>query len=67
MWLLTGIATEFLIVLWNVSLARFIRPDRLARVSAYDGLGSTIATPLGALAADWEDVQAEQSYALARD
>ena len=50
-WLLTGIATEFLIVLWNVSLARFIRPDRLARVSAYDGLGSTIAMPLGALAA----------------
>ena len=50
-WLITGIATEFLVVLWNVSLARFIRPDRLARVSAYDGLGSTIAMPLGALAA----------------
>ena len=50
-WLLTGVATEFLIVLWNVSLARFIRPDRLARVSAYDGLGSTVAMPIGALAA----------------
>jgi MFS family permease len=50
-WLITGIATEFLIVLWNVSLARFIRPDRLARVSAYDGLGSTVAMPIGALAA----------------
>ena len=50
-WLLTGVATEFLIVLWNVSLASFIRPDRLARVSAYDGLGSTLAMPLGALAA----------------
>lgn len=50
-WLVTGIATEFLVVVWNVSLARFIRPDRLARVSAYDGLGSTIAMPLGAIAA----------------
>jgi MFS family permease len=50
-WLVTGIATEFLVVVWNVSLARFIRPDRLARVSAYDGLGSTLAMPLGALAA----------------
>jgi MFS family permease len=50
-WLITGIATEFLVVVWNVSLARFIRPDRLARVSAYDGLGSTLAMPLGALAA----------------
>jgi MFS family permease len=50
-WLLAGAATEVLIVCWNVSLARFIRPDRLARVSAYDGLGSTLAMPLGALAA----------------
>jgi len=50
-WLVTGIATEFLVVVWNVSPARFIRPDRLARVSAYDGLGSTLAMPLGALAA----------------
>jgi MFS family permease len=50
-WLITGVATEFLIVLWNVSLASFIRPDRLARVSAYDGLGSTVAMPIGALAA----------------
>jgi MFS family permease len=50
-WLLAGVALELLVVSWNVSLARFIRPDRLARVSAYDALGSTIATPLGALAA----------------
>lgn len=50
-WLVAGVATEFLVVCWNVSLARFIRPDRLARVSAYDGLGSTVAMPLGALAA----------------
>jgi MFS family permease len=50
-WLVTGISVEFLVVVWNVSLARFIRPDRLARVSAYDGLGSTLAMPIGALAA----------------
>lgn len=50
-WLVAGVATEVLVVCWNVSLARFIRPDRLARVSAYDGLGSTLAMPLGALAA----------------
>jgi MFS family permease len=50
-WALAGVATEILVVSWNVSLARFIRPDRLARVSAYDGLGSTVAMPLGALAA----------------
>ena len=50
-WLVAGVSTEFLVVCWNVSLARFVRPDRLARVSAYDGLGSTVAMPLGALAA----------------
>jgi MFS family permease len=50
-WLLAGISVEFLVVCWNVALARFIRPDRLARVSAYDGLGSTLAMPIGALAA----------------
>jgi MFS family permease len=50
-WAFAGVCTEFLVVSWNVSLARFVRPDRLARVSAYDGLGSTLAMPLGALAA----------------
>lgn len=50
-WLIAGIGLEVLIVCWNVALARFIRPDRLARVSAYDALGSSLATPLGALAA----------------
>lgn len=50
-WLVAGVATEVLVVCWNVSLARFIRPERLARVSAYDGLGSTLAMPVGALAA----------------
>ena len=50
-WLLAGVALEVATVYWNVSLARFIRPERLARVSAYDVLGSALATPLGALAA----------------
>jgi len=50
-WAFAGVCTEFLVVSWNVSLARFVRPDRLARVSAYDGLGSTLAMPIGALAA----------------
>lgn len=50
-WAFAGICNEFLVVSWNVSLARFVRPDRLARVSAYDGLGSTLAMPIGALAA----------------
>ncbi|MBR7834060.1 MFS transporter [Actinospica durhamensis] len=50
-WALAGVCNECLVVSWNVSLARFVRPERLARVSAYDGLGSTLAMPLGALAA----------------
>jgi MFS family permease len=50
-WVVAGVGTEVLSVSWNVSLARFIRPDRLARVSAYDALGSTLAMPLGALVA----------------
>jgi hypothetical protein len=32
-------------------MARNIRPDALARVSGYDGLGSMMATPVGALIA----------------
>lgn len=50
-WFIAGVTLEVLMVCWNVSLALFIRPDRLARVSAYDGLGSTLAMPIGALAA----------------
>ena len=38
-------------VQWTVALARHIPPDKLARVSSYDLLGSIGATPLGALIA----------------
>lgn len=46
-----GVATEVMMVLWMVALARAIPPGKLARVSAYDALGSVMAMPLGALAA----------------
>jgi len=45
-----GAATEVMMVLWMVALARMIPPDKLARVSSYDALGSMMAMPLGALA-----------------
>lgn len=46
-----GTATEVMMVLWMVALARMIPPGKLARVSSYDALGSMMAMPLGALAA----------------
>ncbi|HWG14195.1 MAG TPA: MFS transporter [Streptosporangiaceae bacterium] len=46
-----GTATEYMMVVWTVTMARNIRPDALARVSGYDGLGSMMATPVGALIA----------------
>ena len=46
-----GTATEYMMVVWTVTMARNIRPDALARVSGYDGLGSMMATPIGALIA----------------
>lgn len=45
-----GTATEVMMVQWMVALARAIPPDKLARVSSYDALGSLMAMPLGALA-----------------
>lgn len=48
---LVGVCIEMAGVCWNVALARLIRPDRLARVAAYDGFGTALAMPLGALAA----------------
>lgn len=45
-----GTATEIMMVLWMVALARMIPPGKLARVSSYDALGSMMAMPLGALA-----------------
>ena len=46
-----GIALEIMMVQWTVTLARHIPPDRLARVSSYDILGTVLAMPAGALVA----------------
>lgn len=49
--LLVGIAIEAMMVQWNVVMARYIPADKLARVSAYDALGSVMSMPVGALLA----------------
>ncbi|HUJ06078.1 MAG TPA: MFS transporter [Streptosporangiaceae bacterium] len=46
-----GVAVETMSVLWTVTMAAKIPPDKLARVSAYDGLGSSMGMPVGALVA----------------
>jgi len=46
-----GITMEIMMVQWTVTMARKVPADLLARVSAYDVLGSVGAMPLGALAA----------------
>ena len=46
-----GAAIEVMMVQWTVTMATHIPPDRLARVSSYDAVGSTMAMPVGALAA----------------
>lgn len=46
-----GIAIEAMMVQWNVVMARYIPADKLARVSAYDVLGSVMSMPIGALLA----------------
>lgn len=46
-----GAMTEIMMVQWTVAMARNIPPGKLARVSAYDALGSMMAMPVGALAA----------------
>src|ERR1022692_1552170 len=46
-----GITMEIMMVQWTVALARRIPPDKLARVSSYDALGSVMAMPGGALVA----------------
>ncbi len=46
-----GIALEAMMVQWNVVMARYIPADKLARVSAYDALGSVMSMPVGALLA----------------
>ena len=46
-----GIALEVMMVQWTVTVARNVPSDLLARVSAYDIIGSVGAMPLGALLA----------------
>jgi predicted MFS family arabinose efflux permease len=48
---LLGVLIEMMMVQWTVALARAIAPDKLARVSSYDALGSMMAMPAGALVA----------------
>jgi MFS family permease len=64
-----GIAMEIMMVQWTVALARNIPPDKLARVSSYDILGSVMAMPVGALIvgpiAAWAGVSATQYGAAA--
>ena len=46
-----GITMEIMMVQWTVALARNIPPEKLARVSSYDALGSVMAMPVGAVVA----------------
>ncbi len=46
-----GVAVEMMSVIWTVTMATRIPSDMLARVSAYDALGSSMGMPAGALAA----------------
>jgi predicted MFS family arabinose efflux permease len=46
-----GVFVEMMMVQWTVTMARNIPPDKLARVSSYDVLGSVMAMPAGALIA----------------
>jgi predicted MFS family arabinose efflux permease len=46
-----GVAVEIMMVQWTVAMTRNIPADKLARVSAYDVLGTVMAMPVGALAA----------------
>jgi predicted MFS family arabinose efflux permease len=48
---LLGVFIEMMMVQWTVAMARAIPPDKLARVSSYDALGSMMAMPAGALLA----------------
>jgi predicted MFS family arabinose efflux permease len=45
-----GVAIEIMMVQWTVALTRNIPQDKLARVFAYDAVGSVLAMPAGALA-----------------
>jgi len=46
-----GVTMEIMMVQWTVAMARNIPPEKLARVSSYDALGSVMAMPVGAVVA----------------
>src|ERR1700677_4431681 len=46
-----GVFVEMMMGQWTVTMARNIPPDKLARVSSYDVLGTVMAMPAGALIA----------------
>jgi predicted MFS family arabinose efflux permease len=46
-----GVTLEMMMVVWTVTMAARIPAAKLARVSAYDALGSMMGMPVGALAA----------------
>jgi MFS family permease len=46
-----GVLVEMMMVIWTVTMTRKIPPEKLARVSSYDALGSVMAMPVGALIA----------------
>jgi MFS family permease len=46
-----GVVIEAMSVVWTVTMAANIPADKLARVSGYDGLGSMMGMPVGALVA----------------
>jgi predicted MFS family arabinose efflux permease len=48
---LTGFTMEQAGIAWDLSLQEHVPPDRLARVYAYDAVGSFVAIPLGQLVA----------------
>jgi MFS family permease len=64
-----GLLMEIMMVQWTVALARNIPPDKLARVSSYDVLGSVMAMPVGAVLAGpiaaWAGVRATEYGAAA--
>jgi predicted MFS family arabinose efflux permease len=47
----TGLLMEVMMVQWTVAMTTRIPSDKLARVAAYDAIGSVAAMPAGALAA----------------
>lgn len=66
---LLGVGLEIMMVQWTVALARNIPPDKLARVSSYDALGTVMAMPVGAVLAGpiaaWAGVSATEYGAAA--